>query len=95
LATTVAVALLVAGILIHLLGANTSNGIVSALNDAAKWLAQPFNDVFNLTNAKARVAVNWGIAALVYALVGGLIATALARSAVVGRARSPWRRPVV
>jgi hypothetical protein len=95
LATTVAVALVVAGILIHLLGANTSNGIVSALNDAAKWLAQPFDNVFSLHNAKTNVAVNWGIAAVVYALVGGLIATALARSAAVGRARSPWRRPAV
>ena len=62
LATTVAVALLVAGILIHLLGANTSNGIVSALNDAAKWLAQPFDNVFKLHNAKTNVAVNWGLA---------------------------------
>jgi hypothetical protein len=95
LATVVAVALLVAGILIHLLGANTSNGIVSALNDAAKWLAQPFDNVFSLHNAKTNVAVNWGIAAVVYAVVGGLIATALLRSAVVSRARSPWRRPAV
>ena len=45
-ATTVAVALVVAGIVIHLAGANTSNGIVSAVNDAAKWLVQPFHDVF-------------------------------------------------
>ena len=96
LATTIAVLLLVAGILIHLLGANTSNGIVSAVNDAAEWLAQPFNNVFNLTNAKARVAVNWGIAAVVYAVVGSVIATLLARSAVAAGERSPWRRrPVV
>src|SRR3954471_16457698 len=46
LATTVAVALLVAGILVHLLGANTSNGIVSALNDAAKWLPAPVRHGF-------------------------------------------------
>jgi hypothetical protein len=96
LATTVAVALLVAGILIHVLGANTSNGIVSALNDAAKWLAQPFDNVFRIHNAKTNVAVNWGLAAVVYAVVGGLISTALARSAVVAETRrGPWRRPVV
>ena len=89
LATTIAVVLLVAGILIHLLGANTSNGIVSAINDAAKWLAQPFNNMFNLANAKARVAVNWGIAALVYAVIGGFIAVALARSGLVGRRARP------
>jgi hypothetical protein len=95
MATGVAVVLVLAGILIHLLGANTSNGIVSALNDAAKWLAQPFNNVFRIHNADANVAVNWGIAAVVYAVVGGVIATALLRSAIVSRARSPWRRPAI
>jgi hypothetical protein len=92
LATTVAVGLVVAGILIHLLGANPSNGIVSTVNDAAKWLAQPFDNVFRIHNAKTNVAVNWGIAAAVYALVGGLIATTLVRSAAVTSARHPWRR---
>jgi hypothetical protein len=95
LATTVAVALVVAGILIHLLGANPSNGIVSAVSDAAKWLAQPFDNAFRIHNAKTNVAVNWGIAAAVYALVGGRIGTALVRSAVVTSAQHPWRRPVV
>ena len=95
-ATTVAVALVVAGIVIHLAGANTSNGIVSAVNDAAKWLVQPFHDVFRIHKAKTNVAVNWGLAALVYAIVGGVIATFLARAAVAGRSRWPWRRqPVV
>ena len=90
-ATTVAVVLIVAGILIHLLGANTSNGLVSALNDAAKWLVQPFDNVFHLHGNKANVAVNWGLAAVIYAVVGGFIASMLARSAVVGRTRT-WRR---
>ncbi|MGZ4201216.1 MAG: hypothetical protein ACXVRH_04060 [Thermoleophilaceae bacterium] len=95
-ATTVAVALVVAGIVIHLAGANTSNGIVSAVNDAAKWLVQPFHDVFRIHKAKTNVAVNWGLAALVYAIVGGVIAAFLARAAVAGRSRWPWRRqPVV
>jgi hypothetical protein len=93
-ATAVAVALIVAGILIHVLGANTSNGIVSAVNDAGKWLVQPFHNVFRIHNAKTNVAVNWGLAALVYAIAGGLIAGVLARSAVVGT-RTGWRRPVV
>jgi hypothetical protein len=87
----VAVVLIVAGILIHLLGANTSNGLVSALNDAAKWLVQPFDNVFHLHGNKANVAVNWGLAAVIYAVVGGFIASMLARSAVVGRTRT-WRR---
>jgi multisubunit Na+/H+ antiporter MnhG subunit len=90
-ATTVAVVLIVAGILIHVLGANTSNGLVSAINDAAKWLTQPFHNVFHLSGRKATVAVNWGLAAVVYAIVGGFIARLLARSAVAG-SRGAWRR---
>jgi hypothetical protein len=91
-ATTVAVVIVIAGILIHVLGANTSNGIVSAVNDAAKWLVQPFKNVFHIHGAKANVALNWGLAALVYAIVGGFIASALARSAVAGSTRRPFGR---
>ena len=96
LATTVAVAIVVAGILIHVLGANTSNGIISAINDAAKWLVQPFDNVFHLNSHKATIALNWGIAAVVYAIVGGVISRALARSAVVGGTRHGLpRRPAL
>jgi hypothetical protein len=94
-ATTVAIVLIVAGILIHVLGANTSNGIISAINDAAKWLVQPFHNVFHIHGNKANIAVNWGLAALVYAIVGGFIAGLLARSAVVGSTRRGWRRPAL
>lgn len=92
LATTVAVVIIVAGILIHVLGANTSNGIVSAVNDAAKWLVQPFNSVFHIQNHKTNIAVNWGLAAVIYAVVGGFIARALARAAVAGGPRRGLRR---
>jgi hypothetical protein len=91
-ATTVAVALIIAGIVIHLLDANTSNGVVKVINDAAKWLVQPFRNVFHLHGAKANVAVNWGIAAVVYALAGGLITRLLARTAAGGTVRRPLRR---
>ena len=92
MAAGVVVALLVAGILIHVLEANTSNDIVSAVNDAAKWLAQPFHNLFTPSGQKARIAANWGLAAVVYAIVGGLIARLLARSALAGRMKRPWRR---
>ena len=91
-ATAVAVVIVIAGILVHVLGANTSNGIISAINDAAKWLVQPFDNVFHIKGAKANVGVNWGLAALIYAIVGGFIASALARSALAGRTRRPFRR---
>ena len=92
IATGVVVALLVAGILIHVLDANTSNGIVSALNDAAKWLAQPFHGIFSPHGQKARIAENWGLAAIVYAIIGGVLAQLLARAAVGGRMKRPWSR---
>jgi hypothetical protein len=90
--TGIVVALLVAGILIHVLDANTSNGLVSAVDDAARWLAQPFHDLFTPNGQDARIAVNWGLAAVVYAIVGGLVARLLARSALAGRMKRPWRR---
>jgi hypothetical protein len=94
--TGIVVAFIVAGILVHVLGANTSNGIVSVIDDVAKWLVQPFDNLFKPSGANARIALNWGIAAVVYAIVGGLLARMLARAALAGQVRRPWRRrPVV
>jgi hypothetical protein len=87
-AAGIVVAFILAGIAIHLLDANTSNGIVSAVNDVAKWLAHPFRNVFDLDNENARIAVNWGLAALVYAAIAAVIVTVLARASLgVGRFR--------
>ena len=92
LATGVVVVLIIAGILIHVLDANTSNAIVSFFDDVASWLTQPFHGIFSLDDKKAQLAVNWGLAAVVYAIVGSLLARVLARSAMAGRMRRPWRR---
>ena len=92
LATGVVVAVILAGILIHVLDANTSNAIVSFFDDAARWLTQPFHGIFSPDGQNARIAVNWGLAALVYLIVGSLIARLLARSAMAGRIRRPWSR---
>ena len=61
------------------LEANRDNGIVDALLSAGEFLVEPFDNVFDLKRRKVEVAVNWGLAALVYALVGGLIASLLRR----------------
>jgi hypothetical protein len=82
------VAVIVAAILFKVLGANASNDIVSTITDAARWLVGPFKDLFSFDNAKTAVAVNWGLAALVYLLIGMLIARVFARGAFAGfRAR--------
>lgn len=84
------VLLIVAGIVLHLLHASGSNGIVSAVYDAGAWLVSPFANVFHPKNADVALAVNWGLAALVYAIVGGLIAGLLARAG--GASRGAWMR---
>jgi hypothetical protein len=78
---------IVAAIVLFVLGANPSNGIVSAIHDAGAWLAGPFKNLVSIHDAKLAMAVNWGLAALVYLVVGHLIASLLARL-------TPRRRPV-
>lgn len=92
LATGVVVAVVIAGILIHVLDANTSNVIVAAIDDAAKWLTQPFHGFFDPDRAKVRLAVNWGLAAAVYGIAGMLLAKLIARARVGGRMKRPWGR---
>ena len=71
--------ILVAGILLVVLDANTSNSIVKAVHDAASWLAGPFKSLFNFSSHKTEVAVNWGLAAVVWYAIGHFIARLLAR----------------
>ena len=79
--------IIVVAIVLFVLGASPSNGIVKAIHDAGGWLAGPFKNLFSIHNAKVAMADNWGLAALVYLVVGHLIATLLARM-------TPRRRPV-
>jgi hypothetical protein len=67
-------AIIVAGILLFVLKANPTNSVVSAVHDTARTLVGPFDGMFSFHSAKVAVAVNWGIAALVYLVVGALIA---------------------
>jgi uncharacterized protein involved in cysteine biosynthesis len=77
LVVVVVVVIIVAGILLVVLNANPTNSIVSQVHDWARWLAGPFNGIFSFQNAHVAIAVNWGIAAVAYLLVGGLIARLL------------------
>jgi hypothetical protein len=70
---------IVAAILLVVLDANRSNDIVQAVLDAGRFLAGPFKDMFSLDNHKTEVAVNYGIAAVVYLVVAGFIARLLVR----------------
>jgi uncharacterized membrane protein len=77
----VVVLIIVAGILLRVLDANTSNAIVRDVHDVAKTLVGPFANVFKLHNPKTQLAVNWGLAAVVYLIVGSIIASLIARAA--------------
>jgi hypothetical protein len=73
LVVSIVVLIVVAGILLVVLKANPANGIVSEVHSWAHSLAGPFDGMFSFHNANTAIAVNWGIAAAVYLLVGGLI----------------------
>ena len=72
-------AVLVLGILLVLLKADRSNDIVKAVNDAAGFLAGPFDGLFTFDRERVETAVNWGIAAVVWYALGRVIARFILR----------------
>jgi hypothetical protein len=74
LVVSIVVLIIVAGILLVVLKANPANSIVSEVHNWAHSLAGPFDGMFSFHSANTAIAVNWGIAAVVYLLAGGLIA---------------------
>lgn len=91
LITAVVVGFIVVGIVLHLLDANSGNALVGFVYDVAGWLVTPFKGLFSPDGAKLKLAVNWGIAAIVYAIVGAVIARLLA--GLGGGAMAARRRP--
>ena len=87
LAATLIAGVIVAGILLHVFDANPSNDIVAAVYDVAGFFVDPFRNLFDLEDAKAQIALNWGIAAVVYFAVGTLIARLLAGAGLGFRRR--------
>lgn len=79
LITSLVVGLIVLGIVLVVLGANKDNVLVGAVLDAANFLVGPFENIFDLSRRKIEVAVNYGLAALVYFILGSLIARLLRR----------------
>ena len=84
LVATLIAALIVVAIVLRVLGANPGNSIVSTIHDAARAFVGPFKDIFSIKDAKLAIAVNWGLAAVVYLVVGGLIASLIRRIAPRG-----------
>ncbi len=80
LVVSIVVLIILAGILLVVLKANPANSVVSEVHDWARWLAGPFDGMFSFHSANDAIAVNWGIAAVVYLFAGVLIARLLGRT---------------
>jgi len=72
-------AVIAIGILFVVLEGNSDNSIVSASTDAAEFLAGPFDELFTPSSEKLGVAISWGIAAVVYFVLGRLLAGLIKR----------------
>jgi hypothetical protein len=85
--TGIVVASIVLGILLVVLGANLDNPVASFIHSVAEWLVTPFKALFTLKQEKIQVAVNWGVAAIVYLVIGLVIARLMSRGVarLVGR----------
>jgi len=72
--TGIIVGIIALGILFVLASANQNNMLVDFFLDIARWLTTPFHNLFRADDVKQSVLINWGLAAIVYAIIGGLIA---------------------
>ena len=75
------------GILLVVLEANEDSGVVSGWLDACRFLVEPFDEIFDLKRGKEheQIAINWGIAALVYVVVFSVLARFASR---IGKVRT-------
>ena len=86
----VAVLVIALGIAFVALKASPSNTIVSHVLDWGRWLTTPFHGMFHVRGARGTLALNWGIAIVVYLAVTWLITAIL-----LAPARAVRRRAVV
>lgn len=73
------VGFIVVGIVLYVLGANDSNFVVAFILAVARFLVAPFRLLFELNDNNVQVALNWGLAAFVYLVVGIFIIRAIER----------------
>jgi len=75
----VVVLILVIRVLLTVGGANPANGITSFITSWSDPLAWGFKDLFTPSDAKLRVLVNYGIAALFWLIVSSILARIIRR----------------
>jgi hypothetical protein len=84
LITSLVVLVIVVAIVLRVAAANPGNTIVKDIHDVGQTLVGPFKNLFSIKNPKTSIAVNWGVAAVVYLVVGHFIASLIARAAPRG-----------
>ena len=67
--------IIIAGIILVVLEANEDNAIVDVILEIGRFFTRPFRDIFEMDDNKLEIAVNWGIGAVVWILLGILIST--------------------
>jgi hypothetical protein len=67
-------AIIILGIVLVLIKANPNNEIVNVILEVGRFLTTPFHNLFPQDNARQDILVNWGIAAIVYLILGALLA---------------------
>ncbi|WP_439384366.1 hypothetical protein [Amycolatopsis lexingtonensis] len=72
-------AILVIHVIFTVGSANPDNGIVSFVKSWADGLALGFSDLFTPSDGKLRVLVNYGIAAIFWLVVSGILAKVIRR----------------
>ena len=66
--------IIIVGIVLVLIKANPNNQIVDFILDIGRFLTTPFHNLFPQDDPRQDILVNWGIAAIVYLIVGALLA---------------------
>lgn len=79
--TTLVVAVLAVHIVFAVFEANGSNAIVAGVGEWAERVAWEFKDVFAPRDPKISVLVNYGLAAVVYLIVGRIVVGLIRRAA--------------
>ncbi|TMK95688.1 MAG: hypothetical protein E6G34_14200 [Actinobacteria bacterium] len=83
-------AIIVLAIVLIVLDANSANTIVSHIREWADTLTAPFHGIFHLASHKATLAVNYGLAAIVYVFAGELLVRLLVVTSFTGRRPLPY-----
>jgi hypothetical protein len=87
--------LIVAAIVLRDVDANATNGVVEAVHEGANFFAGAFTGLISFSgHPKRAITVNWGIAAIVFLLVGIFVSRLIARVGRGGVLYEQRHRPI-